>query len=73
MITVKELIEYLKNYQEDLPAFYNKYSDTRPLKLTEIELIEVAQRHVGDEFYSRYISPLHYYEKKFKVVLFPGN
>jgi len=71
---VKELIEYLQTQDPNLPIYYKLYSDTRILKIEDIQLVELGKFRAGDDYATIIRGPIKYvlYER-FKALLFPGN
>jgi hypothetical protein len=68
-ITVKELIEHLKQFREDMPVAYQIYSE---ITLLRLEDITVAKLHPyrPDGWIHRYPNTA---VEKVEYVLFPGN
>lgn len=68
MATVKELIEFLQNYPEDMVVGYECYSEQRVLDLVDIEKISAcAPRPDGWIHSRRPDKPTQEY------LMFPGN
>lgn len=74
-MTVKELIEHLKTFDENLPVWYELHSDTVAMDKEQVTVTELGIRRASDD----YATPTGRYPResqtwnRFKAVLFPGN
>lgn len=72
-MTVKGLIEKLKEFPEDLPVLYKIYSDSRMLQPEDIHIAEFMEYREHDGYFPNYNENATGIFRRFKGVLFPGN
>jgi hypothetical protein len=72
-MTVKELIEHLKTFPEDLPVLYAIYSDNKMLEAEDIKIAKFMEYRKNDGYYPRNSDSATGVFRRFEGVSFPGN